>query len=96
MIAPTISLTRTFSLKIIIDSGIISIGVIDVIVETIPVGACCTANKPNETPINGPKSEPIEIDLIACVSVKAEYTFFHLFVMVITSANPIIAAIILI
>jgi len=40
IIEPNISLGNTFSLNIIIDTGINSIGVIDVIVETMPVGAC--------------------------------------------------------
>lgn len=40
IIAPSISFLYTFSLKTIIDKGIISIGVMEVMVETIPVGAC--------------------------------------------------------
>ena len=40
IIAPNISFVNIFSLNTIIDTGIINIGVIDVIVETIPVGAC--------------------------------------------------------
>jgi hypothetical protein len=38
--APKISLGTTFSLSMIIEIGIISIGVIAMIVETMPVGAC--------------------------------------------------------
>lgn len=40
IMAPKISLGTTFSLSMIIEIGIISIGVIDMIVETMPVGAC--------------------------------------------------------
>ena len=40
IMAPKISLGNTFSLSKIIDIGIISIGVIDMIVETMPVDAC--------------------------------------------------------
>lgn len=40
IIAPNISLGKIFSLNTIIETGISSIGVIDVIVETIPVDAC--------------------------------------------------------
>jgi len=94
--APTISLSGTFSLSMIIDIGIISIGVMDMMVETMPVGACCTANSESETPMNGPKNDPIEICFMAFLSIKAEPNFPQFLESVITIEKPIIAAIILI
>ena len=72
IIAPVISLGVIFSLKIKIAAGIINIGVIDVIVDTIPVGACCTARSESDTPRNGPKKAPKEIRFIALISFSAK------------------------
>ena len=71
-------------------------GVIEVIVDTIPVGACCTASMERDTPKNGPNTEPSEICFIDLISLKASNILFQFFDMVITIEKPIIAAIILI
>ena len=66
--APNISFVFTFSLNIIIDTGIIVTGTIEVIVEVIPAEVYCKANKDRETPTNGPNIAPNVIPPIAFLS----------------------------
>ena len=51
MNAPNISLGKFFSLKIIIEAGIIIIGDMDVMDETMPAAVCCSATSERTTPI---------------------------------------------
>ncbi len=96
MTAPIISFTVTFSLKRIIDAGIISIGIIDMMVDATPVDACCTAKRDKETPKNGPKKDPMATTPITLRCFSDTARPFHCFMMVKKSENPINAAIALI
>jgi hypothetical protein len=51
MKAPSISLGRTFSLKITMEAGIMRIGDMDEIEETMPAAVYCNATKDRTTPI---------------------------------------------
>jgi cytoskeletal protein CcmA (bactofilin family) len=51
MNAPNISFGRIFSLKITIEAGIIIIGDMDVMDETMPAAVCCSATSERTTPI---------------------------------------------
>lgn len=94
--APNISFGSTFSLNIIIDAGIISIGEREVMVDTIPVAVYWTAIREKDTPTNGPKKAPMDISPIALRFLKAPLSSGHFFWSVINMVNPTIAAISLI
>ena len=85
---PIISITLTFSLKRIIDGGIINIGTIDIMVAAIPVEVYLTDNNENETPKKGPKIEPSRINFIALLFFNAGITLFHLLRKEKTIATP--------
>ena len=61
MQAPSISLGFTFSLNIQMDTGMMSIGEMEVMDETMPVAVCCKASNDKLTPINGPNTDPTTI-----------------------------------
>lgn len=68
----------------------ITTGTIDVIDDTIPVEAYCTANNDNDTPIKGPNVAPIDIFCNALISLNAIFTFPHFLIIVKNRLNPII------
>ena len=94
MVAPKISFADTFSLNINIEIGIIKIREIDVIVDATPVDIYWTANKDKDTPINGPKIEPIVIYFIALKSFSARTMLLQFFLKVIIIAKITVADII--
>jgi len=94
--APNTSFADTFSLNIIIEIGIIKIREIEEIVDATPVDIYCTANKDNDTPMNGPKNDPIEIYFTALKSFNARAKLLQFFLKVIIIVKATIAAIILI
>lgn len=91
--APNISLNNTFSLKIIMEKGIIITGDMDVIEETIPVAVYCTANRENTTPMKGPNTAPTIILPNALLWLKAAPISAHCFFVVTITVRPIKAAI---
>ena len=59
--APRISFRATFSLKANMDMGMIIIGEMEVMDETMPAAVCCSATNDKLTPINGPNTDPTVI-----------------------------------
>lgn len=55
---PSISFAVTFSLRIAIEMGMITMGEMEEREETMPVAVCCRASSARLTPIKGPKTEP--------------------------------------
>ena len=92
--APNISFADTFSLNIIIEIGIIRIREIEEIVDATPVGIYCTASKDKDTPMNGPKNDPMEIYFKALKSFNARAKLLQFFLNVIIIAKATVAAII--
>ena len=96
IVAPSISFADTFSLNARIETGIIKIREIEEIVEATPVGMYCTASKEKDTPINGPKNDPMETYFKALKSFSARDNLLQFFLKVIINAKATVAAIILI
>ena len=92
--APTISEMVTFCLNISTDGGIIRIGTIDMIVDVTPVLASCMANNDRETPMKGPKKEPMIIPFIPSRFWSASKPFLILPMNIMMSVKPTILAII--
>lgn len=94
--APNTSFADTFSLNTIIEIGIIKMREIEAIVDATPVDIYCTANKDKDTPMNGPKNDPIVIYFRALKSVSAMDSLPQFFLKVIIIAKTTVADIILI
>ena len=92
--APNISFADTFSLNTSIETGIIKIREIEEIVDATPVGMYWTASKEKDTPINGPKNDPMEIYFRALESFSARAKLLQFFLRVIIIAKATVAAII--
>lgn len=86
----------TFSLNIKMEAGIITIGDIDEIDETMPVEVYLTAIRENVTPIKGPNIEPAINAGMALLFLIASNISGHFLFLVINRVNTIAAAIILI
>ena len=59
-------------------------GVMEVIVDTMPVAVYCIASSVKDTPRNGPKKEPMAMLLIAILFCSEAIIFLHLLPIVIT------------
>ena len=71
MIAPITSLGMTFSLKTIIEMGMIKTGDSEFKDETMPVLVYWRATKDSVTPMKGPMTAPVAMFLNALFSVNA-------------------------
>ncbi len=91
--APSVSFAVTFSLRIKIETGMITMGDMDVREETVPVAVCCNASNERLTPMKGPKTEPNAMCPSAPLSFRAALISGHFFRIVIITVNPIKAAI---
>lgn len=75
--APSISFGFAFSLKTIMDKGIIVTGTMDVMADVIPTDVYCNDNSDNETPTKGPNMEPKVIPTNAFLSFNVALISSH-------------------
>ena len=92
--APNTSFADTFSLNTIIEIGIINIREMEEICEVRQQRFRKHIIEDKDTPINGPKNDPIEIYFIALKSLTAIAILLQFFLMVIIIAKATVAAII--
>jgi len=72
--------------------GMINTGTMAIKVAAIPACVFCMASRENDTPRNGPKTDPRVILFIAEVFLIASPTFLHRFMIKNKMVNPAIPA----